>query len=148
MPRKAKHSTQIVPAPEAEVLAPPTPGARLKAMIEQMVAERVDAALDEFQPKPSLDAQRQKSMFEQRKHALYFERWGCEICGTKNKIHESNGLCGHCLSRRNQRYASLKREWDKEHPSGEAERQVGHVTARVATAERLLGSVQHSEDEE
>ncbi len=151
MTRKAKQSTtEIVPQSEVEILAPPPPGsARLKAMIEQMIAERVDAAMGELQPKASsLDAARQKSIFERRKHALYFEKWGCEICGTKKKIHDSNGLCAQCHIRRSGRYIQLKREWDAEHPAGEAERQVGHVTARATTAERLLKGARDSEGDE
>jgi hypothetical protein len=84
-------------------------------------------------------------MFERRKHSLYFEKHGCEICGTTKKIHKSNGLCGHCSARRHDRYRRLKREWDAEHPSGEAERQVGRVTARAATAERLMKTAHDSE---
>jgi hypothetical protein len=38
-------------------------------------------------------------MPERRKWSVFFERHGCLICVTRERIHVGNGMCGRCYNR-------------------------------------------------
>jgi hypothetical protein len=128
MPRRAKKARiQVLRASEAN-LAPQAAGENLKAMIERLVRERVDeivsqpgAMLTDFQPKEvTSEIRRRQNMFERRKWALYFERWGCRRCGTKEQYHAANGHCRRCQNLLVQRIARIKRDYEREHPTSKS----------------------------
>jgi len=137
MPRKKTAAIELLP-PSSEALAPQSPTATIETMLERLVRERVDAALAQrIGPDPATE--RQRSMFERHKAALYYERFGCQICHKKKTPHAGAKLCYSCISRENARDRHLRRDFDKEHPNN-ASRQLERITARVRTAERLLGT--------
>lgn len=138
MPRKPK---------QAEILPPPTAIEALDAtsieeLIKRQVAKQINAAMvQQGQPTEiTQEARRQQNMFDQQKHALYFERWGCEVCGAKDRTHWCDSLCMKCYNCRYRRYAALRRDWDKEHPHGETARQIERMTARIDRAAQILGT--------
>jgi hypothetical protein len=149
MPRKKKGEVevQIVPASKA-ALVPPSPSADLKAVLEGMVRKRVDEILAasgiaeleaDFRPKEAAQVSRQtQDMFERKKWALYFEKWGCRKCEKKTVNHASTGHCGVCAMRLHGRLARIKRDYYKAHPDAEIERQIDRLTSRARTAESLL----------
>jgi hypothetical protein len=75
----------------------------LDALIQKRVAEahaNQGAILEPwFQTSRALAAaiRRHESIFHKRKFALYFDRWGCLACGTKERPHHSNAMCHVCL---------------------------------------------------
>jgi hypothetical protein len=44
----------------------------------------------------------------QRRWTLYFESWGCLVCGRQDVIHAGNGMCGTCRARTYQRLKRLR----------------------------------------
>jgi hypothetical protein len=117
------------------VTVPREPGAKLQDLLASLVREEV-AAQRGAESKPTLDDQRQLSKFERKKHALYYDKWGCQRCNSKKTGHWAKGLCSKCSVLLQARYAALKREWDSEHPA----QNTNEITARVRSAERLLGT--------
>jgi hypothetical protein len=77
-------------------------------------------------------------MFEREKWSLYFEKWGCQVCGKKTANHMHTGHCGACAGRITARLARIKLEYEQTHPEAEVERQIDQLTLRSRTAERLL----------
>jgi DNA-directed RNA polymerase subunit RPC12/RpoP len=45
------------------------------------------------------ELKRLQTVSEQEKFSVYFERYGCLTCETRNTIHAGNGMCGNCHSR-------------------------------------------------
>jgi hypothetical protein len=142
-------SAEVVPDSGA-ALVPivPTPPANLKAVIEIMVRKRVDEILSasgigEFEPnfRPAevyRAARQSQSVFERVKWSLYFEKWGCQVCGKKTVAHMHTGHCTTCAVRIGQRLAKIKRDYEAVHPEAEIERQIDRLTSRSRTAEALL----------
>jgi hypothetical protein len=141
-------NAEIVPPSEAAIV-PAAPTANLKAVIESMVRKRVDEILSgsgigefepNFRPREIAQAARQiQDMFERVKWSLYFEKWGCQVCGKKTVAHFHTGHCTTCAVRIQQRLKQLKLEYERAHPEAEIERQIDHLTSRSRTAEALLG---------
>ena len=145
MPRLKKPRTEIVRVqPQMDL-------ATLDALIQRRVAEaQADqgAILEPwFQTSKTLAAEirRHESLFHKRKFTLYFEKWGCVICGTKRKSHESHGMCRGCRGRFVFRLRQLEREYAKSHPAEYQDQQVESLTSRIRSAERILGSKTQSE---
>jgi hypothetical protein len=69
--------------------------------VEQKIAEAISGSDAIFQPffqrKDIADAiRRMQTVSEQQKWGHYFEKWGCLVCGTKDTIHGSVGMCENC----------------------------------------------------
>lgn len=77
--------------------------------IQQLVAKQVaeirvreDSAI--FEPffrsrQVAYELRRLQSIPEQRVHAIRYERYGCMICKTTERIHAGLGMCGRCYGR-------------------------------------------------
>jgi hypothetical protein len=120
------------------------PEADLERLVQQKVAEALadrSAILEPwFQTSRALAAaiRRHQSIFHKRKFALYFEKWGCLVCGTKEQAHESHGMCNTCHFRFLQRLHALEKEYAKTHPQEYENQQIESLTSRIRNAERLL----------
>jgi len=133
----------------AEVLVPRKPSANLKAVIENMVRERVDEIMAErghslLEPRSqsreaSYELQRRQTVFERRKWSLYFAKWGCLRCDKSAVSHASGGLCRRCQATVASRLGQIKSDYDKANPDDELLRQIDHLTRRARTAAELLG---------
>jgi len=51
---------------------------------------------------------RSQTVADQRRWTLYFESWGCLVCGRQDVIHAGNGMCGTCRVRTYQRLKRLR----------------------------------------
>ena len=133
-------------APKLTTVPPPGTDAQLAwERLEQIVQQRVDEVLaatnpgrflePEFRPQALVSAVMQRqTVWDRRKHSLYFKKWGCRQCARTNLLHSSNGYCKSCFERLRGRYAALKQEWDAEHPL----EQVG-VDPKSQAVKRLVG---------
>lgn len=139
-----ERTAEIVPAS----LVPARSAAKLTAMIENLVRQRVDEVLSasgvrrlevDLRPAQAAKVARQKQeMFERVKWVLYFEKWGCRVCERKTVGHESTGHCVRCHHRVISRLAVLRRAYESSHPEAEIRLQIDHLTSRADTAEQLL----------
>jgi hypothetical protein len=97
---------ELLPSPA--VLARERTGideAEVKRLVQEKVAE-IMAQRDSivFEPffrsrQVAYELRRLQSVPEQEKWAVSFERYGCMICETREKIHGGNGMCNNCHSR-------------------------------------------------
>jgi hypothetical protein len=118
--------------------------------LEALIAKRVEEAIEKLAHNPlepwfesrdvTTEMMRRQCMWDKRKHAIRYERYGCISCGKKKRPHSGNSLCPRCRSRIVQQYLHLKREWDREHPDQPAERDLESITRKMRLAERLLGT--------
>jgi hypothetical protein len=121
------------------------PEADLDRLIQQKVAEALDnqkAILEPwFQTSRALAAaiRRHQSIFHKRKFALYFEKWGCLICGTKKEAHAAHGMCHNCRCRFVHRLQDLEKEYAKAHPQEYENQQTESLTSRIRNAQKILG---------
>jgi hypothetical protein len=133
---------EIVLRSEAVVVSKPD----LQATLERMVRERVDEIMaqrdsqvfePDFRSKTlATGIMRRQTVFDRQKHALYFEKWGCRLCGRKTVPHSSNAHCHKCFHRLTLRYQQLQLEWDRAHP----QQQVG-ISNQSQLAKRVLGTL-------
>jgi hypothetical protein len=119
--------------------------ATLDLLIQKRVAEATEsqAILEPwFQTSRELAAaiRRHQSIFHKRKFALYFEKWGCLICGTKEKAHASRGMCNECLCKFVKRLEQLEKEYAEAHPQEYETQQIESLTSRIRHAEHILGA--------
>lgn len=90
---------------------------------------------------------RHASIFHKRKFTLYFEKWGCLVCGTKERPHASHAMCHRCSTKFVQRLNQIENEYAKAHPQEYANQQTENLTSRIRNAERILGTARtESED--
>lgn len=148
--RRKKKGKAIVLKPQAAIVpaVPPEPSANLKAVLEGMVRKRVDEILAasgmhelsaDYRPTKVAHVARQvDDLFERKKWSLYFDKWGCRICGKKTAFYGNTGHCQTCAQRIHQRLTALRRDYEKAHPEAEIERNIERLTLRARTAERLL----------
>jgi hypothetical protein len=141
---------EVILEPEAAVvpIATKEPSPNVKAVLESMVRKRVDeiltaSGIGEFEPnfrrREVAKASRQsQDMFERVKWSLYFEKWGCQVCGKKTVAHMHTGHCTTCAVRIGQRLTKIKRDYERAHPEAEIDRQIDQLTLRARTAESLL----------
>jgi hypothetical protein len=128
------------------------PEADLDRIIQQKVAEALanqgDILEPWFQTSRALAAaiRRHQSIFHKRKFALYFEKWGCLACGTKEQAHVSHGICQHCLGKFLARLRLLEKDYAKDHPQEYEDQQIESLTSRVRSAERIIGVRRESEE--
>ncbi len=158
MPRRKKPTVEIVPASSALArqteggLAVPPNAAKLEAFLDRLIQQRVSEALSRrddalfepyFRPKRVADEiRRHQSVSEQRKWAMYFEKWGCIVCRRKKAMHAGNGYCSKCRIRIVSRLKTIEREQTKQYAAAGGEAQVEQITSRVRDAERLLGEME------
>ena len=153
MPRKKKANVEIVSASETHLVPlVQAPAVNLQAMLDRMVRERVDEILamragghvePDFQPREvANDARIRNNVFEIRKWSLFFEKWGCRTCHRKNVAHASSGCCARCHNLVAQRLAAIKRDFYRDDPELEIERQINQITSRMRSAQALLGDVE------
>ena len=137
MPRAKKARTEIIR------VAPQMDLETLDALIQKRVAEATasrGAILEPWFQSPAISAEirRHQSMFQQRKWSLFFERWGCMVCGTKKEPHDTHGMCVACFNRLTARLAVIQKEYAKAHPREVATQNVNDLTRRVRSAEQIL----------
>ena len=147
MPREKKPIVELVLQSQMP-LTLESPAANLQAMLDRMVRERVNEIMAEpgadlepdFQPKEvSFEIQRRQTVYERRKWALYFEKWGCRRCGGKKASHMGSGHCDKCHHLLAGRLLQIKHEYERANPEKEIERNIDRLTSRIRNAQRLLG---------
>jgi hypothetical protein len=110
--------------------------AELDRIVEKKVAEvMADRDAIVFEPffrsrQVAYELKRLQSVPEQQKWGVSFERYGCMICGTKEKIHAGNGMCHGCRCRWFRRLAEIIAEGMTGEPARPAQ--------GASKAERLL----------
>jgi hypothetical protein len=77
-----------------------------KAALDLLVQEKVAEIMAErdamvFEPffrsrQIAYELKRLQTVPEQRKWSVSFERYGCMVCETKDRIHAGNGMCHQC----------------------------------------------------
>jgi len=142
MPRSKKVKAEIIRVPRQ---APVPDLATLDALIQKRVAEAQASQSAILEPwfqsyAVAQELRRHQSMFHKRKFSLYFEKWGCLVCGTKEKAHHSDGMCNGCFIRFVFRLKRLEEEYAKAHPHEYENQQVESLTSRIRNAERILGT--------
>ena len=80
-----------------------------KAELDRLVQEKVAEVMAErdaiaFEPffrsrQVAYELKRLQTVSEQDKWGVYFERYGCMVCETRERIHAGNGMCNRCRSR-------------------------------------------------
>ena len=118
MPKKPKPKRVEVLAP-----APKVPGVEdFKRIIAEAVERKVSEVLSSagadlepwFQPKKvAYEIRKRQTVTEQRKWSYFFDDWGCVVCGTKDRAHESLGMCSTCHQRTVYRLQSSMRRREK-----------------------------------
>jgi hypothetical protein len=53
---------------------------------------------------------KQQGVFHLRKWRVYYERWGCLGCHTKERLHGGHGFCEPCLQRVTARLSTVIKE--------------------------------------
>lgn len=110
--------------------------AELTRLVQEKVAE-IMAERDAFVFEPffrsrqvAYELKRLQNIPEQQKFAVSFERYGCMICETRERIHGGNGMCTLCHGKWFSRLTQIIAEGIKDQPAR---------TARgTAWSERLL----------
>jgi hypothetical protein len=102
-----------------EVLKPAGPVPNVRAQLEQFIEQKVAEMMGDkrdgifqpfFQPKAVAAAiKKTETLIQQRKWQYYFEEWGCLICGTKDRPHETLGMCQACHKRTMSRLTGILR---------------------------------------
>ncbi len=88
----------------------------LNRLVQEKVAEIMadrDAMIYEpfFRSRQiAYELKRLQAVPEQRKWSVYFERYGCLICETRERIHSGNGMCRTCQVRTTQKLQQIIRE--------------------------------------
>jgi hypothetical protein len=144
MPKKQTVSVEIVRRP-SPVDMKATLERMMKDQFEKLMAER-----DLEQLAPVYRSRRIRPIhpgFEREKHGLYFEKYGCEVCGKKNDLsHMGKGRCERCSNRYHQRMAALEHEWLSKNPDSQIAEDIDRLTRRVRTAEALLGESENGKE--
>src|SRR5205807_5726388 len=142
MPRSKKVKAEIIRVPRQ---APVPDLATLDALIQKRVAEAQASQSAILEPwfqsyAVAQELRRHQSMFHKRKFSLYFEKWGCLVCGTKERAQQSHGMCHKCWLRLVARLRALEKEYAKAHPQEYVNQQMESLTSRIRNAERILGT--------
>jgi hypothetical protein len=99
-----KNEIELLPSPD-RVLRAGVDEVSLNRLVQQKVAEIMaerDAVV--FEPffrsrQIAYELRRLQTMPEQRKWTVFFERYGCLICQTRDRINVGNGMCTRCYQR-------------------------------------------------
>ena len=140
MKRRKKISVEIMPRPAT---------ADMNAILDRIIQNRLDEILSQRgsddqltmgnldrQPREISNELRQhRSMFERVKGRMYFETYGCKVCGRKKKVsHESNGCCRTCVQRIYQRERAIKQEYDAQNDEAVIADNIDRLTRRARSA--------------
>ena len=101
--RKNEPAVEVLPSPAEMVRARSgVDEAELHRLVQAQVAE-IMAARDAFEFEPffrsrqvAYELKRLQRGPEQRTNAISFERYGCMICETRERIHGGHGMCVMC----------------------------------------------------
>jgi hypothetical protein len=103
-----------------------------KAALDRIVQQKVAEIMAErdalvFEPffrsrQIAFELKRLQSVPEQRKWSVSFERYGCLICETRERIHLSNGMCTQCHARWFARLTQIIAEGINERPAHPSQR--------------------------
>jgi hypothetical protein len=141
MPRSKKPRTELIRvSPQMDLEA-------LDLLIQKRVAEASasqGAILEPWFQSPAVSAEirRHQSIFQQRKWALYYGKWGCIVCGTKERPHSSRGFCARCQANVVNRLIVIEKEYAEAHSQEYENQRIEGLTSRIRNAERILGTVQ------
>jgi MerR-like DNA binding protein len=113
--------SQIVRVERAEIVAPDRnqQAEQFKLMIAQAIEKQVGEALSTndsiFQPffqsqSVAHEIKRRQTVAEQQKYVNRFKKYGCMICETKDRPHQSLSMCATCYRREVQRLREVVRE--------------------------------------
>jgi hypothetical protein len=118
---------ELLPSPSAVIRA--TSGVN-EAELEKLVKLRVEEIMAErdalvFEPffrsrQVAYELKRLQTVSEQRKYTVYYQRYGCWICGTQDRSHAGNGHCDKCRAMRFQRLAQIVAEGVQDKPARSA----------------------------
>jgi hypothetical protein len=77
--------------------------------VASIMAERDALVFEPFfrSRQVAYELKRLQTVPEQRKFRVAFERYGCMICETRERIHAGNGLCTDCRARWFRRFAQI-----------------------------------------
>ena len=140
MKRRKKISVEIMPRPAT---------ADMNAILDRIIQNRLDEILSQRgsddqltmgnldrQPREISNELRQhRSMFERVKGRMYFETYGCKVCGRKKKVsHGSNGCCRTCVHRIYQRERAIKQEYDAQNDEAVIADNIDRLTRRARSA--------------
>jgi hypothetical protein len=102
-----------------EILRPADPVPNVRAQLEQFIEQKVAEMMGDkrdgifqpfFQPKAVAAAiKKTETLIQQKKWHYYFEEWGCLICETKDRPHETLGMCRACHKRTSSRLTRILR---------------------------------------
>jgi hypothetical protein len=144
MAKKQKVSVEIVRRPSP---------VGMKAVLDRMVTEKIEQILAERDLEQLAPAYRSSRIrpihpgFEREKHGLYFEKWGCEVCGRGGDVsHMGKARCGRCNNRYHQRMAALECEWISKNPESQILEDIDRITRRLRTARELLAAGADAEE--
>ncbi len=104
MKKSNSPAIELIPSPST-ILRTGINEAELNRLVQQKVAEIManrDAV--EFEPffrsrQIAYELKRLQTVPEQQKWSVWFERFGCLICETTERIHVGNGMCTKCYAR-------------------------------------------------
>jgi hypothetical protein len=92
---------ELLPSP-GELAQLPVKKAELDRLVDERVAEILHAR-EEFIFEPffrsrqiAYELKRLQTVSEQRKWTVYFQRFGCLVCETSDRIHAGNAMCSRC----------------------------------------------------
>lgn len=91
---------------------------------------------------------RHASIFQRKKFSLYFQQWGCVVCKTKERPHQSHAMCQRCFVKFVMRLKQLEKEYAEAHPQEYANQQTENLTSRMRNAARILGRALPMDSEE
>ena len=106
---------ELLPSP-GEILRLPAMQTEIKRMAIQMAAEIVaDKEALLFEPffrsrQVAYELKRLQLVTDQRKWMIYFERFGCLVCETTERIHAGCGMCSRCYANIAQRLRQIHGE--------------------------------------
>lgn len=110
---------ELLPSP-AELALAPVQRAELDRLVQKKVAEILHAR-DEFIFEPffrsrqiAYELKRLQNVPEQRKWTIYFQRFGCLVCESMDRIHVGNGMCDRCHANTSSRLKQILGELVKD----------------------------------
>ena len=73
----------------------------VKEKVAEIMADREAIVFEPFfrSRQIAYEIKRLQTMPEREKWSVYFARYGCLICETRERIHVGNGMCNSCYSR-------------------------------------------------
>jgi len=103
---------EVLPSPQEVLRAPAEEAEVMRRAVE--IAARIAAEKDTFLFEPffrsrkvAYELKRLQTVSEQRKWTLYFQRFGCLICETMERMHTANGMCSRCYANTFQRLKQI-----------------------------------------